>query len=373
MKTGFFATASFALVLAGLLAGCAVDPEARLHVTAMASLIDDDPARNVDDDLSGFQVGVGKSYGDNYKLELAVVGSKFNADGFDADQRQVGIGLDIMRKLGSSEYFYPYAVLGLGHLRTNRLSPDFERDYNGPMISAGIGVITPFYVLGQAIRAELRIRNDSGDTAGERYQDTLLSIGLHFPLGQPATIRADSDGDGIDDSRDRCERTRPGAQVDKFGCARDLDSDGDGISDAIDMCGGTKAGRDVDEYGCERDGDSDNDGVPDYRDRCPGTRSGLRVDSAGCPDKTTAILPKRQAVDLSPKRTPATLVAVTQQPLRQAAKSGKWTQAASAANQAQPLTMAAPTDVSMFSLSYALSAPRPGGLQTDIAQRSARR
>lgn len=270
-----------------LLSGCAVNPEARLHLTGMATFIDDDPARDVDEDLGGYQVGVGKSFGENYKAEVALVGSHLNAKGFDADQEQIGIGVDILRKIGSSDYFYPYAVLGLGHLRTQRLAPG-GRDYSGPMVSLGAGVITPFHVMGQAVRVEMRLRNDSGDTVGERYQDKLLSIGLHFPLGQPAEQRVDSDSDGVDDRRDKCEATPLGARVDSYGCARDLDSDQDGVPDAVDMCGGSKAGSKVDDYGCDRGTDSDGDGVVDDLDRCSDTAKGSRVDSRGCADSSTS-------------------------------------------------------------------------------------
>jgi len=276
-------------MLAMLLSGCAVDPQARLHLTGMATFIDDDVDRNVEDGLAGFQLGLGNSFGENYKAEIALVGGRFNAEDFDSDQEQFGIGVDIMRKLGSSSYFYPYAVLGFGHLQTNRQGPEgpAARDYSGAMWSVGAGVITPFHILGQAVRVEMRLRSDTGDRDVSRYQDGLFSIGLHFPLGRPATLRTDSDGDGVDDRRDKCEATPIGAKVDSYGCARDRDSDGDGIPDPIDMCGGTKAGQVVDEYGCNKVTDSDGDGVEDYADKCPNTQEGVRVDNEGCPGRST--------------------------------------------------------------------------------------
>lgn len=309
MRSNSIAAGIATLLVLSLLSACAVDPEARLHVTAMATFIDDDEDRNVEDGLAGFQLGVGNSFGENYKAELALVGGRLNADGFDADQEQFGISVDIMRKLGSSSYFYPYAVLGFGHLQTNRQGPSgpSARDYSGAMVSVGAGVITPFYVLGQAVRVEMRLRNDTGDKEGSRYQDGLLSIGLHFPLGKPVTLRTDSDGDGVDDRRDKCEGTKPGAKVDSYGCARDEDSDGDGIPDAIDMCGGSKAGQSVDEYGCSQISDSDGDGVEDYADECPDTREGVRVDSKGCPGRTT-----KQSIPDRP--APRTVVAAAQLP-----------------------------------------------------------
>jgi OmpA-OmpF porin, OOP family len=59
------------------------------------------------------------------------------------------------------------------------------------------------------------------------------------------------------------------------------DSDGDGVDDDKDRCPGTTRGVTVDMYGCPLD--SDRDGVPDYKDQCPDTPRGTRVDAKGCP------------------------------------------------------------------------------------------
>lgn len=58
----------------------------------------------------------------------------------------------------------------------------------------------------------------------------------------------DSDGDGVDDGRDRCPRTPTGVDVDSRGCP--LDSDRDGVADYLDQCAGTPGGVKVDETGC---------------------------------------------------------------------------------------------------------------------------
>ena len=62
------------------------------------------------------------------------------------------------------------------------------------------------------------------------------------------------------------------------------DSDGDGVEDSKDMCPNTPKGVEVDEFGCPID--SDHDGVPDYLDKCPDTPAGTTVDQNGCPVKT---------------------------------------------------------------------------------------
>jgi len=104
---------------------------------------------------------------------------------------------------------------------------------------------------------------------------------------QPAVSRQprrDSDGDGIDDTGDKCLNTPRGADVDAFGCP--LDSDRDGVPDGLDDCSGTptEARERVDIHGCPVD--SDFDGVPDYIDSCAFNPVGAQVDRQGCPFDT---------------------------------------------------------------------------------------
>jgi OmpA-OmpF porin, OOP family len=90
---------------------------------------------------------------------------------------------------------------------------------------------------------------------------------------------ADSDGDGVIDTLDKCPGTPSGVVVDKDGCP--IDSDKDGVPDYLDKCPGTPAGAAVDSSGCPVD--TDKDGVADYLDKCPGTPAGVAVDAKGCP------------------------------------------------------------------------------------------
>jgi outer membrane protein OmpA-like peptidoglycan-associated protein len=91
----------------------------------------------------------------------------------------------------------------------------------------------------------------------------------------------DSDGDGVENSRDKCPGTPLGALVDKSGCAYDMD--GDGVVDGLDDCPQTprSAAGFVDIFGCPVD--SDYDGIPDYRDSCRISPTGAAVDEFGCP------------------------------------------------------------------------------------------
>ena len=97
--------------------------------------------------------------------------------------------------------------------------------------------------------------------------------------GQSGNCSAnDTDGDGVNDHKDKCPDTPRGAPVDADGCT--LDSDGDGATDDKDQCPDTPRGVDVYVDGCPLD--TDMDGVPDYLDKCPDTERGLSVNAEGC-------------------------------------------------------------------------------------------
>jgi OOP family OmpA-OmpF porin len=69
-----------------------------------------------------------------------------------------------------------------------------------------------------------------------------------LPEREPATVIPDSDGDGVNDSLDKCPETPMEAQVDAKGCP--LDSDHDGVANMDDACPDTPAGFKVDVTGC---------------------------------------------------------------------------------------------------------------------------
>jgi outer membrane protein OmpA-like peptidoglycan-associated protein len=123
-------------------------------------------------------------------------------------------------------------------------------------------------------RAEIELsRNKS---SSRNLSNFGASLGLSLMLGSKPI--ADSDGDGVQNNRDRCPDTPRGAQVDGRGCPSD--EDGDGVPNGIDRCPGTAAGAKVNEQGCAQDSDGDN--IPDGIDKCPDTPSGVLVDPTGC-------------------------------------------------------------------------------------------
>jgi outer membrane protein OmpA-like peptidoglycan-associated protein len=112
--------------------------------------------------------------------------------------------------------------------------------------------------------------------------------------GKPVPTRADRDGDGIDDPKDKCIDVPEDLDgfEDQDGCP-EADNDNDGILDAGDGCPDIAEDKDgfQDEDGCPED-DNDKDGVLDKDDQCPlepETINGERDDD-GCPDEGLIVM-----------------------------------------------------------------------------------
>ena len=121
-------------------------------------------------------------------------------------------------------------------------------DFTRPLASGGVGLVRTFDS-GNRFRMELRAEELLGNSGigGADITNIQLLFGYTFGLfEQPG--EADSDGDGVPDSKDACRNTPRGALVDARGCPRD--SDGDGVYDGIDRCPDTPRGTEVDSKGC---------------------------------------------------------------------------------------------------------------------------
>jgi hypothetical protein len=103
-----------------------------------------------------------------------------------------------------------------------------------------------------------------------------------------APVRADADGDGIDDTADACPTEREDADrfEDEDGCP-EADNDRDGIPDGEDTCPNDAEDLDgeLDQDGCP-DRDNDGDGIQDGYDSCPEQPEDMDGDrdEDGCPD-----------------------------------------------------------------------------------------
>lgn len=242
------------------------------YVSPMATFIDDDKDRAVDDQVGGGQISFGGALHEYWNLEIyAHIAS---LDGF-AEQDHFETGLDLQWVLNRSGRLSPYLFGGVGYMEVEQVGGSTG---DGGAYSAGAGLLADIFGGSDvALRAEYRYRRD--DVLADTLSDHLFSLGLQIPFGsgQREPRVADADRDGVEDGRDQCPDTPFGTPVDAVGCS---DSDGDGVPDPADECPGTPAGTRVDSRGCELD--SDGDGVGDGRDECPNTVRGARVDDVGC-------------------------------------------------------------------------------------------
>ncbi len=237
----------------------------------MATYMDDDNDRAVDDGINGGQFGMGRAVSDAVNIEFLLQIAAVR----NPDQDHLGLGFDVQRVYRRSESFSPYLFGGLGYFQINQLGASVpQRD--GGMLSGGAGFYLDMFESNVALRGEWRHRLDT--VAESSLKDNLFSLGIQIPFGAGTPRWVDSDGDGVEDGSDNCPNTPAGAPVDAWGC--ELDSDGDGVKDSMDQCPGTPAGVTVDANGCPND--SDGDGVTDDKDQCPGTPAGEPVDANGC-------------------------------------------------------------------------------------------
>lgn len=269
MKTIFYA-----VLLATLVCGSRAMADAEKgqgYISPMATFIDDDKDRAVDDGVAGGQIGIGAALHENWNVEIFAHAASL--DGF-AEQDHSGAGIDLQWVINRPARLTPYLFAGVGLLEVERTGMPRE---DGAMYSAGAGLYADIFGSSNvALRAEYRYRRDNAFS--ETLSDNLFSVGLQIPFGSAEAAAVDTDRDGVVDTLDRCPGTPFGTQVDQYGC--EPDGDGDGVGDSADRCPDTRAGATVDRQGCELD--SDGDGVPDGTDQCPDTARGAKVDARGC-------------------------------------------------------------------------------------------
>jgi outer membrane protein OmpA-like peptidoglycan-associated protein len=175
--------------------------------------------------------------------------------------------------IGTRNSFYLKAGAGTTKYGSGCPTPPTTLCASTGLLLGGAGVrvgLTPSLMA----RGELEI--DRNKSNSRNLSNVAISLGLSAMLGSKPI--PDSDGDGIQNNRDRCPETPSGAQVDGRGCPSD--EDGDGVPNGVDRCPGTAAGSAVDGSGCPKDSDGDN--IPDGLDRCPDTPAGVLVDPNGC-------------------------------------------------------------------------------------------
>lgn len=174
----------------------------------------------------------------------------------------------------------PHAMFVNAGLGMMNVDLDEGESFSRPYWSLGVGTrwfVTETMGLRAEVRGDRTMGDVDDDIVGKTMHQFEILAGVTWTFGKGG--EPDTDGDGVNDSKDQCPDTPRGARVDAVGCPKD--SDGDGVWDGIDKCPNTPKGATVDARGCPMD--SDGDGVYDGIDQCPDTPKGVEVDATGCP------------------------------------------------------------------------------------------
>ena len=175
------------------------------------------------------------------------------------DVKIISYHLDLLYHFMPEEKFNPFIAAGYG---ASHYNPEINSK-NMRFMDAGVGA--KYWVAENiALRVDLRDKM----TFDEQLHNLSATAGVVFAFGGEKNVDT----------------------------ARPADSDGDGVIDSLDKCPNTPVNTAVDMDGCPLD--ADKDGVPDYRDKCLGTPAGVAVDKDGCPPvKKVVILASEPQVE----------------------------------------------------------------------------
>ncbi|MFT6332165.1 MAG: OOP family OmpA-OmpF porin, partial [Lentimonas sp.] len=207
----------------------------RIYLSPYASAIKTDDDRQTGDFGYGLGLGLGKAISEDFNVELRAFWNSLDdeksASGqSDSSWDQFGSTIDLQYHFNRND-LSPYAVIGAG-IMDSRV--DGTNDL-GVIGEAGVGLA---YKINDhvSLRSDVRWRyNDSlnkklTSNGRDEYSDIILNVGFVIPLGSSdktdtsdkantSDITAsDADGDGVIDSKDQCQNSKKGANVNKYGC-----------------------------------------------------------------------------------------------------------------------------------------------------------
>ena len=242
------------------------------------------------DDAASYGLAFGYNITKHWAVELDAryTPTETDFDGGDNYDIDVWTGsLNALYHFNSDGLFVPYLAAGFGgmvfEVDEGTGGRDDDEDF---MLNAGAG-FKYFFIDDLALRVDARYiadlhsdRNYDQGSGDDTDHNLIASAGLVWQFGGPPpapAAEADSDMDGVPDSRDKCPGTPLGVAVDAVGCppAPPKPAPAPEVKPAPvvppppDPCAN----------------DDDGDGVPNCRDKCPGTEKGIIVDEFGCPVK----------------------------------------------------------------------------------------
>jgi len=214
--------------------------------------------------IGGDIIFLGIPLNESFNLEFNGFANTLRRSSDKGTDAQYGGGLDLNLPLATGP-FQPFLLVGGGGAYSELATAADTKPFV-PFLDAGGGFLVKI-TNNFSARAQAKWLldfNDHSIPGKSQLNDYRFSLGVQYAfytppppaavvapppvIAPPPAPPADSDGDGVPDSRDECPNTPAGVKVDARGCP--LDSDGDGVPDYLDQCPGTPKGFKVDAVGC---------------------------------------------------------------------------------------------------------------------------
>lgn len=131
-------------------------------------------------------VGIGKTINEWLNLELNLKGNRYDLGSGNGDWKQYGATFDGLFFFNRDPKWAPYAVLGAGEMHSTKPG----KDWNTPIVEAGLGLMHVVNDSGDTLRAEVRHRWDFTDLKGtpgnddKTFDDWIVMVGVTIPLGK---------------------------------------------------------------------------------------------------------------------------------------------------------------------------------------------
>lgn len=236
------ATALGASLLLGHAVAQAAEEVGQAYIKGLATYIDPDSDRNVDNGVVGGVGGFGYALSEHFNVELDFQSLRLDGEdgaeggGSFPNQDQTALSANLMNIYNRDGLFAPYVLAGLGVVNTEVDGSDSD-DLQAQL---GVGVLTRLWGSRLSLRSEVLGRYQDAD---DSLTDLLVNVGFSLALGSkaapaavaapvvaaavaaavpappPPAAPADSDGDGVIDPSDQCPETPQGDRVGPQGCS----------------------------------------------------------------------------------------------------------------------------------------------------------
>lgn len=246
-----------------LISGALHASDYNYEITPLVGVVFPEGNLHLDDQfLVGGEVQI-NNLTESIKPELQILHSLTSEyEGNDATTAITRLGLNGVYEFDTNDKVTPFVKMGVGY---ETLYYRYFDNLDSAYAAAGAGIKVPL-----ADRFDLKVETQYMLKHNDARYDSNLAMmaGITYSFCP------------VPDSRVEEPAPKPVAAVAAVAAIVEADSDGDGVVDSKDACLQTPAGTTVDETGCIAD--SDHDGVLNTNDTCPNTLKGVEVDETGC-------------------------------------------------------------------------------------------